>query len=74
MATAAAPTFVRQRLREAIAYQGRLNQWIAERTEYSESYVAKVLSGNLPLTEPFVIATAKALDIPSHFFVSEVAA
>lgn len=60
------------RLVEAMRYQGRRNQWLAQKTNYSEEYVSRVLAGKNPLTEPFIVSAAQALDIPLHFFLAPV--
>ncbi len=62
-------TYDAQRLRDAMTFQGRTNQWLAARIDYTEEHVSRVLAGIHPMTAKFATRSALALGIPVHFFL-----
>lgn len=47
-----------------LEHQGRSLKWLANRTEYSYSYVNQVRTGHVPLSEAFKRKCVWAMDLP----------
>lgn len=64
MSLTVAPRELKTRVFDILEHQGRKMAWFAERTGFTDQYLYQIKMGNRAITQNFIDAAVRALDLP----------